>query len=130
MVLEEVGLAPERVGHALVVQLRAVHDADKAELEQEHAPREYVERMRAHIHQVEVGQDADCPPALRIDREGLGVARSTLAAETARTMLCVCEGREEDKRGGGGSGGTEPSAPIRFRDVFKDERADLSLGIA
>ena len=67
MVLEEVGLAPERVGHALVVQLRAVHDANKAELEQEHAPREYVERMRAHIHQVEVGQDADCPPALRID---------------------------------------------------------------
>ena len=129
MVLEEVGLAPERVGHALVVQLRAVHDADKAELEQEHAPREYVERMRAHIHQVEVGQDADCPPALRIDREGLGVARSTLAAETARTMLCVREGCEEDKRGGG-SGGTEPSAPIRFRDVFKDERADLSLGIA
>ena len=129
MVLEEVGLAPERVRHALVVQLRVVHDADKAKLEQEHAPREYVERMRAHIHQVEVGQDADCPPALRIDREGLGVARSTLAAETARTMLCVREGREEDKRGGG-SGGTEPSAPIRFRDVFKDERADLSLGIA
>ena len=49
-------------------------------------------------------------------------------------MLCVHEGREEDKGesggGGRGSGGTEPSAPIMFRDIFKDERADLSLDIA
>ena len=82
MALEEVGLALERVGHALVnvnVLLRAVHDADKAKLERVHTPREYVECMRARIHQIELGQDADCPPALRIDGprelEGLRVGK-------------------------------------------------------
>ena len=67
---EEYGLAFERVSHALVgvdVPLRAVDDADEAQLERVHAPREHVERVGARIHQVELREDADRPPALGVD---------------------------------------------------------------
>ena len=70
MAFEEFGFALERVGHALVgidVPLRAVHNADKAELERVDTSREYVERVRARVHQVELRQDADRPPALGVD---------------------------------------------------------------
>jgi len=70
MAPEKLGLALERVGHALVgvdVPLRAVHDADEAQLERVHAPREHVERVRARVHQVELRQDTDCPAALGVD---------------------------------------------------------------
>jgi hypothetical protein len=70
MASEELRLAFERVGHALVgvdVPLRAVHDADEAQLERVHAPREHVLRVRARIHQVQLGEDADRPPALGVD---------------------------------------------------------------
>jgi hypothetical protein len=42
-------------------------------------------------HQVQLGEDADRPPALKADRpRELDLARTPLAAETARMMLmCV-----------------------------------------
>jgi hypothetical protein len=67
---EELRLAFERVGHALVdvdVPLRAVHDTDETQLERVHAPREHVMCVGARIHQVQLGEDADCPPALGVD---------------------------------------------------------------
>jgi hypothetical protein len=82
MALEKVRLRIERVSHALVdvdVLLRAVYDADEAELERVHAPRQYVERVRARVHQVELRQDADRPPSLRVYRprklQGLGISK-------------------------------------------------------
>lgn len=70
MTSKKLRLAFESVGHALVgvdVPLRAVHDADEAQLERVHAPREHVKRVRARIHQVQLGEDADRPPALGVD---------------------------------------------------------------
>src|SRR6266702_3369613 len=96
MALEEVSFALERVGHALVdvdVLLRAVHDADEAELERVYPPREHVERVRACVHQVELRQDADRSPALGVDGprelQGLGVGE-----------VDVCGGDGEDDAGG------------------------------
>jgi hypothetical protein len=80
MTFEKVRLAFEGVGHALVgvdVPLRTVHDADEAQFERVHASRQHLKRMRASIHQVQLGEDADCPPALWVDGsrelEGVGV---------------------------------------------------------
>ena len=77
---EKVRLAFEGVGHALVgvdVPLRTVHDADEAQFERVHASREHLKRVRASIHQVQLAEDADCPPALWVDGsrelEGVGV---------------------------------------------------------
>jgi hypothetical protein len=70
MTSEKVHLAFECVGHALVdvnVPLRTVHDADEAQFERVHASREHVKRVRASIHQVQLREDADCPPALWVD---------------------------------------------------------------
>lgn len=70
MAREKLALALERIGHGLVgvyVPLRAIHDADKPQLERVHAPRENVERVRARVHQVELGKDTDRPPALGVD---------------------------------------------------------------
>ena len=67
---EELALALERVAQRLLrvdVRLRAVHDADEAQLERVHAPREDVERVRARVHQVELGEHADRAPALGVD---------------------------------------------------------------
>jgi hypothetical protein len=110
MTSEELRLAPERVGHALVavnVPLRAVHDADKAQLERVHAPREHVERVRVRIHQVQLGEDRDRPPTLRVDgarelervRVGevhiCGGDREDDANVRVRVCVrvCVCRGR-------------------------------------
>ena len=62
---------------------------------------------------------------------GWELTRSTLVAETARTTLCVREGREEDKggEGGGEAGGQSQVHQLDFE--FKDEREDcrsISLG--
>lgn len=80
MTFEKLRLGFEGVGHALVgvdVPLRTVHDADEAQFERIHTSREYVKRVRASIHQVQLGEDADRPPALWIDGsreiEGVGV---------------------------------------------------------
>ena len=70
---EELGLGLERVRHGLLdvdVRLRAVHDADEAELERVHAPGEDVERVRACVHEVEFGEDADGASALGVDGAG------------------------------------------------------------
>ena len=79
-----------RVGHVLIgvdVPLRAVHD-EKAQLERVHEPREHVKRVHIRIHQVQLGEDADRPPALKADRpRELDLARTPLAAETARMTL-------------------------------------------
>ena len=67
---EELGLAFKCVWHALVgvdVPLRAVDDADEAQPERVHAPREHIERVCARVHQVELREDADRPPALGVD---------------------------------------------------------------
>jgi hypothetical protein len=69
IVLEKLGFALKRVRHAVLrvdVPLRAVHDAEEAELQRVHPSREYVERVRARIHQVQLRQDADCPSPLRV----------------------------------------------------------------
>ena len=94
MTLEEVGLAIERVGHALFdidVLLRAVHDANKAKLEGVHAPRKHVERVRARIHQVELGQYANHPPTLGVDGprelQGLGVGKVDAVAMQVREHM-------------------------------------------
>jgi hypothetical protein len=80
MTREKLRLTFEGVGHALVgvdVPLRTVHNADKAQFERIHASREHVKRVRPSIHQVQLGEDADCPPALWVDGprelEGVGV---------------------------------------------------------
>jgi len=95
MTREKLGLGLERIGHGLVgvyVPLRAVHDADKAQLERVHAPREDVERVRARVHQVELGQDADRPPALGVngprELEGVRVGE-----------VYVCSGDGENNAG-------------------------------
>ena len=67
---EELGLGVERVRERLVrvdVCLRAVHDADEAELERVDAPGEDVERVRACVHEVELGEHADRASALGVD---------------------------------------------------------------
>jgi len=67
---KEHSLAFERVRHALVgvdVPLRAVDDADEAQLERVHTPREHVERVCARVHQVELREDTDRPLALGVD---------------------------------------------------------------
>ena len=92
MTSEELRLALERVAHALVavdVPLRAVHDTDEAQLERVHTPREHVERVRARMHQVQLGEDPDRPPNTSLSESE--VARSTFAGEAARmTLTCVC----------------------------------------
>ena len=82
MTFEELCLAFEGVGHVLVgvdIPLRTVHDADEAQFERVHASCEHVERVRASIHQVQLGEDADCPPALWVDGPhelvGVGVGK-------------------------------------------------------
>lgn len=73
MTSEKLRLAFEGVGHVLVgvdVPLRTVHDADEAQFKRVHASCEYVKRVRASIHQVQLGEDADCPPALWVDGSG------------------------------------------------------------
>lgn len=70
MTFEKLRLAFEGVGHALVgvdVPLRTVHDADETQFERVHASREHVKRVGASIHQVQLGEDADCPPALWVN---------------------------------------------------------------
>ena len=108
MTLEKLRLAFEGVGHALVdvdVPLRTVHDADEAQFERIHASREHVKRVRASIHQVQLGEDADCPPALWVDGsrklEGLGVGEvhicggdrenDTIVGVGVHMRVCVCE---------------------------------------
>ena len=69
VVPEEIGLALQRVAERLLrvdVRLRAVHDADEAQLERVHAPREDVERVRARVHQVELCEHADRASTLRV----------------------------------------------------------------
>lgn len=80
MTSEKLRLAFERVGHALVgvdVPLRTVHDADEAQFEWVHASREHLKCVCTSIHQVQLGKDADCPPALWVngsrELEGVGV---------------------------------------------------------
>ena len=70
MICEKLRLTFEGVGHALVgvdVPLRTVHDADEAQFERIHASREHLMRVSASIHQVQLGEDADCPPTLWVD---------------------------------------------------------------
>ena len=60
----------ESVGHVLLgvdVLLRAVHDADEAELERVDASGEDVERVRARVHEVELREHADRASALWVD---------------------------------------------------------------
>ena len=116
MTLEEVGLAIKRVRHALVdidVLLRADHEANKAKLERVHAPREYVERVRARIHRVELGQDDDRPPVLGIDGprelQGLGVGKVDVGGRDSEGDAVPKRVREHMKRVG-----KLPSAPIGF----------------
>ena len=103
MAFEKLGLAFEGVGHALVgvdVPLRTVHDADEAQFERIYASREHVERVRASIHQVQLGEDADCPPALWIDGsrelEGVGVGEVYVCGgdsendAVVRVRMCMC----------------------------------------
>jgi hypothetical protein len=60
------------VGHALVgvdVPPQIIHDIDESQFERVlHASREHVKRVRASIHQIQLGKDADCPLALWVDR--------------------------------------------------------------
>jgi hypothetical protein len=107
MTFEKLRLAFEGVGHALVdvdVPLRMVHDADEAQFERINASREHVKRVRASIHQVQLGEDADCPPALWVDGsrelEGLGVGEvhicggdrenDTIVGVGVHMRVCVC----------------------------------------
>jgi hypothetical protein len=105
MSFEKFRLAFEGVGHVLVgvdVPLRTVHDADEAQFERVHASREHVKRVRASIHQVQLGEDADCPPALWVDGsrelEGFGVGEIYVcggdsendANVRVRVRMCVC----------------------------------------
>ena len=67
--LKKLCLASERVGRVLVgvdIPLRGVHN-EKAQLERVQEPREHVKRVRVCIHQVRPGEDADRPPALKVD---------------------------------------------------------------
>jgi hypothetical protein len=88
MTSKKLRLSFEGVGHTLVgidVPLRTVHDADDAQFEWVDASREHIKRVRASIHQVQLGEYADCPPALWVDgsrslRESK-LARSSFAEE-------------------------------------------------
>ena len=67
---KEHSLTFERIRHALVgvdVPLRAVDDADEAQLERVHTPCEHVECVCARVHQVELREDTDRPLALGVD---------------------------------------------------------------
>lgn len=95
--------------------------------------------MRVRIHQVQLGDGADRPPALGVDGpcelEGVQVGEDSLAGETARMMLmcaCVRVCAHEGTCGGWCAGNRkkwETRTPVEFRDVVEDERTYL-LNIA
>jgi hypothetical protein len=69
-----------RHGQALVdILLAPVDDSDEAELERVDATGEDVGSVRAGVHKVELGEDADRSEASRVDRagkfEGVGVGK-------------------------------------------------------
>ena len=73
MVPEKLFLGPELVVHRFLgidVLLTPADDPDESQLEGVHAPRQNVERVRAGVHQVELGQDADRASTLGIDGSG------------------------------------------------------------
>ena len=93
MTSEELRLALECVGHALVavdIPLRAVHNADEAQLERVHAPREHVERVCARIHQVQLGEDPDRPPTLGVDG-----ARKLERVRVGEVYVCGGDGEDD-----------------------------------
>ncbi len=83
---EEVVLRLMRVRERLLrvdVCLRAVDDADEAQLERVHAPGQDVERVGARVHEIKFRKHADRTAALRIDLprelEGLGVGKVNIS---------------------------------------------------
>ena len=92
MTFEKLRRAFEGVRHALVgidVPLRTVHDGDEAQFGRVHVFREYVERVRASIHQVRLAEDANCPPALWVDG-------SRELEEVGVGEVYICEGDREN----------------------------------
>lgn len=102
---EEVLLAPELLVHGLLrvdVLLTPPDDADEAELERVDPPRQDVGRVRARVHEVELGQDADRATPLRVDcpreLERLGVGEVDVGGrdgqDDAAPSLSACSIRQ------------------------------------
>ena len=106
MALEELALALPRILHALFqvdVLLAPVHHPDEAELERVNASGEYVEGVRAGVHKVELGENADGASSLRVDGpcklECLGVGEIDVGCgdceddAAGETLVCEVDGQ-------------------------------------
>jgi hypothetical protein len=73
VVLEEFVLSFQGIIHGLValdILLGAVHHTNEAKFQRVHSAGQNVESIGAVVHQVELGEDADGPPAERIHMSG------------------------------------------------------------
>lgn len=130
VITEKVNLGEKLLAHGLVrvdVLLRAIYDADEAELEGVHATGEDVQRVGAGVHEVELGEHANRAPSLRVD-----VARELERVRVGEVHVGRADGEDHAGRRTGQHFNflrQKRDEPVGLGDVVKHEISDLTLNI-